>query len=83
MRSSHLRVDCILWKENRKESRGVFVFRMASGLVQLLDVSHTTLELISATMADGMTAISINLAMSFGLIIPKIAIDRIGEARGF
>jgi len=33
-------------------------------------------------MADGMTAISIILARSFGLIIPKMAIDCIGEVRG-
>jgi hypothetical protein len=52
---------------------------MASGLLQLADGSHTTLELISATIADGMTAISIILAMSFGLIVPKMAIDRLSE----
>jgi uncharacterized membrane protein YjjP (DUF1212 family) len=54
---------------------GVFLFRMASGLVQLADGSHTTLELIGATIADGMTAIAIILAMSFGLIVPKLVID--------
>ena len=58
---------------------GVYLFRMASGLVQLAGGSHTTLDLISATVADGMTAITIILAMSFGLIAPKLAIDRIGE----
>jgi uncharacterized membrane protein YjjP (DUF1212 family) len=58
---------------------GVFLFRMASGLLQLVDGSHTTLELISATIADGMTAATIILAMSFGLIVPKLAIDRLGE----
>jgi uncharacterized membrane protein YjjB (DUF3815 family) len=58
---------------------GVFLFRMASGLVQLADGSHTTLELISATIADGMTATIIILAMSFGLIVPKLVIDRLGE----
>jgi uncharacterized membrane protein YjjP (DUF1212 family) len=58
---------------------GVFLFRMASGLVQLADGSNTTLELIRATIADGMTAIAIILAMSFGLIVPKMAIDRFSE----
>jgi uncharacterized membrane protein YjjP (DUF1212 family) len=58
---------------------GVYLFRMASGLVQLAGGSHTTLDLISATVADGMTAITIILAMSFGLIAPKLAIDRISE----
>jgi uncharacterized membrane protein YjjP (DUF1212 family) len=58
---------------------GVFLFRMASGLVQLAGGSHATLELISATVADGMTAVTIILAMSFGLIVPKMVIDRIGK----
>jgi uncharacterized membrane protein YjjP (DUF1212 family) len=55
---------------------GVFLFRMASGLVQLADGSHTTEPLIGATISDGMTAIAVILAMSFGLIVPKMAIDR-------
>src|SRR6266852_3534333 len=58
---------------------GVFLFRMASGLLQLADGSHTTLELISATIADGMTAITIIFAMSVGLIVPKMGIDRLNE----
>ena len=58
---------------------GVFLFRMASGLVQLAQGSHTTLELISATTADGMIAVTIILAMSFGLIVPKLAIDHFSE----
>jgi len=58
---------------------GVFLFRMASGLLQLANGSHATLELISATTADGMTATMIILAMSFGLIVPKLVIDRFGE----
>jgi uncharacterized membrane protein YjjB (DUF3815 family) len=58
---------------------GVFLFRMASGLVQLADGSHTTLGLINATIADGVTAMSILLAMSLGLIIPKLVIDRLSD----
>src|SRR3984885_10511167 len=54
---------------------GVYLFRMASGLAQLAGGSHTTLELLSATIADGMTAVSIILAMSFGLLVPKLVID--------
>ncbi len=57
---------------------GVFLFRMASGLVQLAEGSHTTLELISATTADGMIAVTIILAMSFGLIVPKLVVDYLG-----
>ncbi|WP_353072641.1 threonine/serine ThrE exporter family protein [Tunturiibacter gelidoferens] len=59
---------------------GVYLFRTASGLVQLAVGSHTTSELISATVADGMTAVTIILAMSLGLIVPKLVIDRIGES---
>jgi len=58
---------------------GVFLFRMSSGLLQLTSSSNTTLELLAATIADGMTAITIVLAMSFGLIAPKVAIDSLGE----
>jgi uncharacterized membrane protein YjjP (DUF1212 family) len=57
---------------------GVFLFRMASGLLQLANRSNTTLELLGATIANGITAINILLAMSFGLIVPKIAIGRLG-----
>ena len=58
---------------------GVFLFRMASGLLQIAGGSQTTLELISATIADGMTAMIIIFAMSFSLITPKIAIDYLSE----
>src|SRR5262250_855066 len=60
---------------------GVFLFRMASGLVQLATSSNTTLELLAATIADGMTAVTIILAMSFGLIVPKVVIDGLGDAK--
>jgi hypothetical protein len=58
---------------------GVFLFRMASGLLQLAAGTHTTLALLGATIADGMTAVTIILAMSFGLIVPKIVIDRLRD----
>jgi uncharacterized membrane protein YjjP (DUF1212 family) len=58
---------------------GVFLFRMASGLVQLAEGSRTTLDLIDATIADGTTALAIILAMSLGLIIPKMIIDHFSE----
>ena len=56
---------------------GVFMFRMASGLVQLTNSSQRTWELLGATLADGSIAILIILAMSFGLIVPKLIIDDI------
>jgi len=58
---------------------GVYLFRMASGLWLLADGSHTTLDLLSATISDGMTAIMIILAMSLGLIVPKLVIDHFAE----
>jgi hypothetical protein len=61
------------------DDSGVFLFRMASGLVQLAESSHATFKLISATIADGVSAGTIILAMSLGLIIPKMAIDRLSE----
>jgi hypothetical protein len=58
---------------------GVYLFRMASGLAQLASSSRTTFELLSATIADGTTALTIILAMSFGLLAPKLLIDYVGE----
>ena len=60
---------------------GVFLFRMASGLMQLASGSHTTFELLSATISDGMTAVSIILAMTLGLLVPKLLIDYLAELR--
>jgi len=58
---------------------GVFMFRMASGLLQLTDSSQRTWELMGATLADGSIALLIVLAMSFGLIVPKLIIDSVSE----
>jgi uncharacterized membrane protein YjjP (DUF1212 family) len=58
---------------------GVFLFRMTSGLVLLTSASNTTLELLAATISDGMTAVTIILAMSCGLIAPKVVIDSLGD----
>jgi uncharacterized membrane protein YjjB (DUF3815 family) len=60
---------------------GVFLFRMSSGLLQLVNSANTTLPLLSATVADGMIAFTIILAMSFGLIVPKIVLDRLHLSR--
>jgi uncharacterized membrane protein YjjP (DUF1212 family) len=58
---------------------GVLLFRMASGLVQIADRAQASLDLINATIADGMSALIVILAMSLGLITPKIAIDALSE----
>ncbi len=62
---------------------GVFLFRMVSGLLQLANSSNATFQLLGGTIADGLIAITIILAMSSGLIVPKIVIDRLfaGAAR--
>jgi hypothetical protein len=54
------------------------MFRMGSGLVQLIHGLRTS-ELMDATVADGSAAILIILAMSFGLIVPKLIIDYSSE----
>ena len=58
---------------------GVYLFRMASGLEQIgrgVDVSQ---PLINGTISDGITALVIVLAMSFGLIFPKLVVDGIED----
>jgi uncharacterized membrane protein YjjP (DUF1212 family) len=58
---------------------GVYLFRMASGVLQIAGGSQITLQLIGATSADGLTAAIIILAMSFGLIVPKMVVDYFGD----
>jgi uncharacterized membrane protein YjjP (DUF1212 family) len=58
---------------------GVFLFRMASGLLELASGAPASVTLIGATIADGMTAATIVLAMSFGLIAPKLVIDHLAD----
>jgi hypothetical protein len=58
---------------------GAFLFRMASGLVQIADGQQPTPELISSTISNGMNVSIIILAMSFGLIIPKLMIDHLSD----
>jgi hypothetical protein len=36
-----------------------------------------TLVLLSATIADGMTAVTVILAMTFGVVLPKIVVDHL------
>jgi uncharacterized membrane protein YjjB (DUF3815 family) len=58
---------------------GVYLFRMASGLLQIAGGSQSTWELLSATTADGLVAAIIILAMSFGLIVPKMVVDYVSD----
>ena len=55
---------------------GVFLFRMAGGLVELIaQGQRASPELLLSTVADGMTAALIFIAMIFGLIAPKLLIE--------
>jgi uncharacterized membrane protein YjjB (DUF3815 family) len=61
---------------------GVFLFRMAGGLVELISHgAHASPDLLLTTLMDGMTAFLIFLAMSFGLIAPKMLIEHFRERR--
>ncbi len=61
---------------------GVFLFRMSSGLVGLANSGNANLQLLGATVADGMIAFTIILAMSFGVTVPKLVIDRLTNSAG-
>jgi uncharacterized membrane protein YjjP (DUF1212 family) len=55
---------------------GVYLFRMAGGLVDLLTLGEkASVGVLSNTIADGTTAMLILLAMAFGLILPKMCIE--------
>ena len=57
---------------------GVFLFRMAGGLVDLIAVGDkATLDLLAGIAADGVTAFMIVLAITFGLILPKMAMEHV------
>jgi uncharacterized membrane protein YjjP (DUF1212 family) len=61
---------------------GVLMFRMASGLTQLASTSQPTGDLMGATLADGWLAVLVVLAMSFGLLVPKLLMDALHPAKG-
>jgi uncharacterized membrane protein YjjP (DUF1212 family) len=55
---------------------GVFIFRMAGGLLALLQQGGgASTDLMAGVVVDGTTALFIILAISFGLILPKIGIE--------
>ncbi|HYU12002.1 MAG TPA: threonine/serine exporter family protein [Stellaceae bacterium] len=58
---------------------GVYIFRTLSGLVQIAGDGETTLSLLHGTIAAGVTASTIILAMSLGLIGPKRIADHLGN----
>jgi uncharacterized membrane protein YjjP (DUF1212 family) len=58
---------------------GVFLFRMMSGLVQIAGGGQATLSLVQETISSGLTAVTVILAMSLGLIVPKMIVDYLGS----
>jgi uncharacterized membrane protein YjjP (DUF1212 family) len=55
---------------------GVYLFRMAGGLVGLMDLGRDAQPvLLLDTVIDGTTALVIVLAITFGLIFPKMCIE--------
>ena len=60
---------------------GVYLFRMTSGFVQIASGTQVTFQLLSATVSDGISATVIILAISLGLIVPKMLIDFFGDGR--
>jgi uncharacterized membrane protein YjjB (DUF3815 family) len=55
---------------------GVYLFRMAGGLVELVTSGdNASTSALANTVADGTTASLILLAMAFGLILPKMCIE--------
>jgi uncharacterized membrane protein YjjB (DUF3815 family) len=55
---------------------GSNLIRMTSGLVQLGNGPDIASSVLGGTLFDGVTAITVVLAMSAGLIVPKLVFDR-------
>ena len=57
---------------------GVFLFRMSSELVEIYKLGgQSTQSILGYAASDAMTTMMICLAIAFGLIIPKLVIDRL------
>lgn len=56
---------------------GLFLFRAASGLVELVSIrKDASADLLSSVVANGTTAFLIILAMTIGLILPRMLLKR-------
>lgn len=55
---------------------GIFVFKLASGLIDVyLAGSSATLPMLTSVVSNGTATFLIVMAMTFGLIVPKMLID--------
>jgi uncharacterized membrane protein YjjP (DUF1212 family) len=54
---------------------GVFLFRMASGLIQLTEKDQATFALFSDTLYQGIMATLILFAIGIGLLVPRLLLD--------
>jgi hypothetical protein len=60
---------------------GVFLFRLAAGMVDLAMLgSKAPQELFNQVVANGITATLIILAMSFGLVFPRMLIPNLTQS---
>ncbi len=63
---------------------GVFLFRMAAGMVDLVTRDQQAPQkLLGQVAVDGMSALLIVLAVVFGLILPKMCIDHFAQSLAF
>jgi uncharacterized membrane protein YjjP (DUF1212 family) len=61
---------------------GVYLFRMASGLVSVASLGNQAPpDVLLAAIADGTSAMLIMMAITFGLIVPKLCIEAFHPAR--
>ncbi|MCP2216051.1 threonine/serine ThrE exporter family protein [Bradyrhizobium elkanii] len=58
---------------------GAYLFRMASGLLQIVADPQIGPQVIDGMISDGLTAVAILLSMSFGLVLPKQIVDSLAE----
>ncbi len=61
---------------------GVYLFRMAGGMVELVTLGpQAPLDLFAQVNSDGVTALLIVVAMTFGLAAPRIFLENFFQSR--
>ena len=60
----------------KRRQPGIFVFKFAASLVDIYDAGNdATLAMLLAAVSNGTGALMIVLAMTLGLIVPKMLIE--------